>query len=143
MNSASLYGNQCHAFSLDFAHRLAYYEIIKSKFLGSCVGFPLELIPSNGLRTEMIWKFFLCGKGSENPEFRNDFLFLFFPKPEISGTLFQNFGTVRNIVPESSGLGNNRTGIFSLEKVLENVKDILNLIIECAPGLAEVKVILL
>ena len=87
--------------------------------------------------------YFHCGKGSENPEFRNDFLNLFFPKPEISGTLFQNFGTVRNIVPESSGLGNNRTGIFSLEKVLENVKDILNLIIECAPGLAEVKVILL
>ena len=54
---------------------------------------------------------------------------IFSLNPEISGTLFRNYGMLRNIVPENSGLWNNRSGIF-LEKVSENVKDILNL---CQP----------
>ena len=60
------------------------------------------------------------------PEFRNDFPNDFFRKPEISGTLFWNYGTLRNSVPENSGLRNNCPGIFP-KKVLENVEDILNL----------------
>ena len=56
------------------------------------------------------------------PEFRNDF----FRKPEISGMLFWNYGTLRNSVPENSVLQNNCSGIFR-EKVPENVEDILNL----------------
>jgi hypothetical protein len=51
---------------------------------------------------------------------------IFFCKTEISGTLFWNYGTLRNSVPENSDLGNNFSGNFR-KKVPENVEDILNL----------------
>ena len=38
------------------------------------------------------------GKGSVIPEFRNDF---FIRKPEISETLFRNYGSFRNIKGKS------------------------------------------
>ena len=45
------------------------------------------------------------------PEIRNSRTIsgtIFFRKPEISGTLFWNYGTLRNGVPENSGLRNNQ-----------------------------------
>ena len=37
---------------------------------------------------------------------------IFSRKPEISGTLFWNYGTLQNSVPENFGLQNNCSGIF-------------------------------
>ena len=51
---------------------------------------------------------------------------IFFRKLEISRTLFWNYGTLQNSVPENSDLGNNCSGNFR-KKVPENVEDILNL----------------
>jgi len=62
------------------------------------------------------------------PEIRNSGTIsgtIFVRKPEISGTLFWNYGTLQNCVPENSGLRNNCSGIFR-KKVLENVEYILN-----------------
>ena len=59
-------------------------------------------IPGYGLRTEIIRIFFsisiMHGKSSVIPEFRNDF---FIRKPEISETLFRNYGSFRNIKGKS------------------------------------------
>jgi len=51
------------------------------------------------------------------PEIQNSGA-IFSRKPEISGPLFQNYGTSRNIVPENSG---------SRKRFPKNVKVILNL----------------
>ena len=74
---------------------------------------------------------------------------IFFCKPEIFGTLFWNYGTLwnsvpensslQNSVPENSDLRNNFSWIFQ-KKVPENVEDILNL---CKRYLYVFKVILL
>ena len=77
------------------------------------IGFPPEFrVPVYVRKWSGNFFHFHYGKGYGNPEFRNDLRNDFFCKPIISGTLFWNYGTLRNSVPEKSGLRNNCSWIF-------------------------------
>ena len=76
-------------------------------------------IPGYGLRTELTRNFFSFPSWKRFQKFESPEQFScdFFPRPEIFETLFRNYETFRNIVPENSGLRKNCFGIFR-EKVL-------------------------
>jgi len=110
------------------AGKLRWHIIREWNYISESVSRVSTGIPGYSLRKEMNRKFFpfplrkrfrKSGIPERFPER------VFFRKPEISGTLFWNYGTLRNSVPENSGLWNNCSGIFR-KKVPENVEDILN-----------------
>ena len=78
-------------------------------------------IPGYGLSTEMIRKFFpfplwkRFRKTGIPERFPERF---FFRKTEISGTLFRNYGSLQNNVPEISGFPNNGKWYHNYIKVL-------------------------
>ena len=95
--------HRLHRLLISF-HRVGYVGL---SCPSTTLGFPPEFLVTVYVRKWSVNFFhFHYGKGSGNPEFRNDF----FRKPEISGTLFWNYGTLRNRVPENSGLRNNCSG---------------------------------